>query len=190
MLKQFSIALGVLGCVCLCCLTGCSKIENKAEAPSNSTAAPSTRSTQNTEATASSGATAPVVKEEMPKGEGQNEDITDELHTPAKGSEERQAIMDALRAGSNPNVVFVVNYLKIHNGWAWADVSPVEGGRTAEGGPALLHLQNGHWKVMNLSNIPENPDDPLEDTSVTPEYIKKVRKAFPKAPADIFPSAQ
>ncbi len=190
MLKQFSIALGVSGCLCLGCLTGCTKVENKSEAPLNVTVAPSTRSTQNTGATASSGATAPVLKEETPTGEGQNEDIADELHTPAKGSAERQGIMDALRAGHNPGVVFAVNYLKVHNGWAWADVSPVEDGRTAEGGPALLHLQNGHWKVMNLSGIPENPDDPLEDVSVTPAYIKKVRKAFPKAPADIFPSAQ
>src|SRR6266550_1351010 len=70
-------------------------------------------------------------------------EINDELRTPAKGSDERQAIMDALRG--NQQVVFQVNYLKVHNGWCWVDTTPLDkGGRaTAEGGPNLLHFENG-----------------------------------------------
>jgi hypothetical protein len=191
MLKQFTIALGVAGFVCLCCLGGCTRSETKSEAPSNvanATGAPKVNPANNGGTAGSSGAAAAVPKEGAESRQGQDEEVRDELHTPPKGSPERQAIMDTLR-GRNSDVVFVVNYLMVHNGWAWADVSPVENGRTAEGGPSLLHMQNGQWKVMNLSNIPQNPDDPLEDMSVTPEYIRKVRKAFPKAPADIFPTA-
>src|SRR5690348_12045214 len=51
-------------------------------------------------------------------------EISDELHTPEKGSTERQAIMDALRG--NQNVVFQVNYLKVHNGWCWIDTTPLD----------------------------------------------------------------
>ena len=50
--------------------------------------------------------------------------------------------MDALRG--NQDVIFQVNYLKVHNGWTWADMTPLDkGGRaTAEGGANLLHFEN------------------------------------------------
>src|SRR5205085_9686774 len=45
------------------------------------------------------------------------------LHTPAKGSAERHAIMDMLRDDffkqTNQRVVFQVNHLKVHQGRAW-----------------------------------------------------------------------
>ena len=113
--------------------------------------------------------------------------ISDEVHTPEKGSEERQAIMDALR-GNQP-VVFQVNFLKVHNGWAWADTTPLDkqGHPTAEGGPNLLHFQNGRWKVMDLSKVPEDPNDPLGSMDASPGYVKNVIKTFPGVPRDIFP---
>ena len=50
---------------------------------------------------------------------------TDALRTPPKGDPERKAIMDALRDNyrlqNGSTVIFQVNYLKVHNGWAWAD---------------------------------------------------------------------
>jgi hypothetical protein len=112
---------------------------------------------------------------------------TDELHTPAKGTEERQAIMDALRG--NQQVVFQVNYLKVHNGWCWVDTTPLDkGGRaTAEGGPNLLHLENGTWKVKDLSKVPDDPNDPLGPEDASPTYIRNVMKTFPGVPRDIFP---
>src|SRR6185295_11380438 len=59
----------------------------------------------------------------------------DEVHTPEMGSSERQAIMDALRG--NEDVRFQVHHLKVHNGWAWVDTTPLDknGHATAEGGP-------------------------------------------------------
>ena len=116
-------------------------------------------------------------------------EINDELRTPAKGSDERQAIMDALRG--NQQVVFQVNYLKVHNGWSWVDTTPLDkGGRaTAEGGPNLLHFENGKWKVMDLSKVPEDPNDPLGPEDASPTFVKNVMKTFPGVPRDIFPKA-
>jgi hypothetical protein len=114
--------------------------------------------------------------------------VIDEVHTPEKGSPERQAIMDALRG--NQDVVFQVNYLKVHSGWAWVDTTPLDksGRATAEGGPNLLHQENGGWKVMNLARVPEDPDDPLGAQDPSPTYIRNVIKTFPGVPKDILPS--
>jgi len=116
-------------------------------------------------------------------------EINDELRTPAKGSDERQAIMDALRG--NQQVVFQVNYLKVHNGWCWVDTTPLDkGGRaTAEGGPNLLHFENGKWKVMDLSKVPEDKNDPLGAEDASPTFVKNVMKTFPGVPRDILPKA-
>jgi len=114
-------------------------------------------------------------------------EINDELRTPAKGSDERQAIMDTLRG--NQQVVFQVNYLKVHNGWCWVDTTPLDkGGRaTAEGGPNLLHFENGKWKVMDLSKVPDDLNDPLGPEDASPTFVKNVMKTFPGVPRDIFP---
>jgi len=107
-------------------------------------------------------------------------------YTPAAGSPERKAIMDALRG--DQKVVFKVNYLKMHGDWAWADVTPLENGKAvAEGGANLLHKENGRWKVMDLSVIPEDPDNPMGPDDPDPKFVKAAQKAFPGLPADIFP---
>lgn len=113
----------------------------------------------------------------------------DSAHTPQKGSAERQAIMDALRG--NQKVVFQVHFLKVHHGWAWADVTPLDGkGKpTAEGGPQLLHMDDGVWKVMDLSKVPEDPDDPEGAEDASPGFVRNVLKTFPGVPADIFPKS-
>src|SRR5438270_7389614 len=116
------------------------------------------------------------------------------LHTPAKGSAERKAIMDVLRdeylKGSGQRVIFQVNHLKVHQGWACADVTPLgdQGKPVGEGGPPLLHYENGAWTVVDLSGVAEDPNDPLGPMDPTPRYIKNVQKKFPGVPADIFPA--
>ena len=110
-------------------------------------------------------------------------------HIPSSGSAERKAIVDALRG--EQEVIFKVHYIKVHADWCWIDTTPMDkqGHATAEGGPNLLHLENGRWKVMDLSNVPEDPNDPLgaEDASVG--YVKNVVKTFPGVPRDIFPKS-
>ncbi len=97
--------------------------------------------------------------------------------------------MDALRG--NQQVQFQVHHLKVHNGWCWVDTTPLDmnGRATAEGGPNLLHRENGNWRVMDLSRVPEDPDDPLGSQDASPTYIKNVMKAFPGVPRDIFPAS-
>jgi len=115
------------------------------------------------------------------------------VHTPPKGSSERKAIMDALREGDKNNfdkpVVYMVNYLKVHNGWAWTDVTPMDdkGQALAEGEQALLHYENGKWVSKDLSKVTDDPNDPLGAQDPSPRYIRNVLKVYPEAPADIFP---
>jgi len=103
------------------------------------------------------------------------------------GSTERKAIMDALRGSQD--VKFKVNILKVHNGWAWADVTPLDksGRPTAEGGPNLLHLVDGVWQVMDLSKVADDPDDPLGSENASPGYVRNLRRVYPLVPLDIFP---
>ena len=109
-------------------------------------------------------------------------------HTPAKGSPERQAILDALR-GDSRDVLYQVHYVKVHNGWCWIDTTPQDkqGHATAEGGPNLVHFEGGTWKVMDLSTVAADPKDPLGDMDASPGYIKNLLKVFPGVPRDIFP---
>src|SRR5512138_3871877 len=115
------------------------------------------------------------------------------LHTPAKGSPERKAIMDVLRDDyfkqNNQRVVFQVNHLKVHQGWAWADVTPLDdkGHAVAEGGPNLLHYEKGAWAVVDLTGVEDDPNNPMGPMDPRPRYIKNLQKKYPGVPADIFP---
>jgi hypothetical protein len=113
---------------------------------------------------------------------------TDTAHSPAAKSTERQAILDALRGSEN--FIYQVNFIKVHNGWAWVDTTPLDPKTkqaTAEGGPNLLHLANGKWKVMDLSKVPEDKKDPLGAEDASPTYVRNVQRTFKGCPADIFP---
>jgi len=124
---------------------------------------------------------------------GQGQGLPSALHTPPKGSPERKAIMDALREGDKSNfdkpVVYKVNYLRVHNGWAWTDVTPLDdkGSALAEGEQALLHYENGKWVSKDLSKVADDPNDPLGPEDPSPRYIRNLLKVYPGAPPDIFP---
>ena len=119
--------------------------------------------------------------------------VKDLPHTPVKGSPERQAIMDALRANfkadDGAQVVFQVHYLKVHNGWAWADVTPLgdHNKPVAEGGTSLLHYEKDKWTVIDLSAVPADPNNPLGDQEASPGFIRNLRQQYPAVPVDIFP---
>ena len=116
------------------------------------------------------------------------------LHTPAKGSTERKAIMDVLREDylkqNGQHVIFQVNHLKVHQGWAWADVTPLDdkGKAVAEGGPSLLHFVKDAWTIVDLSVVADDPDNPMGPMDPSPLYIRNVQKKYPGVPADIFPA--
>ena len=79
--------------------------------------------------------------------------------------------------------------IKVHGDWCWIDTTPLDkqGRATAEGGPNLLHQENGKWKVMDLASVPEDPRDPLGLEDASPGYVKNLMKTFPGVPRDIFP---
>jgi hypothetical protein len=103
-------------------------------------------------------------------------------HTPAVGSAERQAIFDAMRAlGDNHTRVFIVQSLKVEDGWAWASAIPQspDGSQHFEPESALLENIGGHWRVL---------DQPCgEGDCDAQKEVARIRAAYPQAPADIFP---
>jgi hypothetical protein len=115
------------------------------------------------------------------------------LHTPPKGSAERKAILDVLREeyrqGQGIQVQFLVNHLKVKDGWAWANVTPLDGdGKpVGEGWPSLLHYEEGKWVTKDLITVAETLDDPVGPMDPSPEYIKGVQKKYPGVPAEIIP---
>lgn len=128
-------------------------------------------------------------------------EAADEVHTPAKGSEERQAIMDALREEFNNrrsiyyhphrgNITFVVTHLKVHNGWAWTFASPQSTDPTDQFGEYsgfLLHLTNGRWALMKVPAMVDDPDDPEHLDYPTAKDVARMHKMYPTMPTDIFP---
>ena len=126
-----------------------------------------------------------------------------DVHTPAPGSAERQAIMDVMRldfypgdaegAHRNPKgILFKVMFLRVHGEWACAHVDPIDaaGKRIAEPRWALLQRKNGQWTDAHyfdaLRPFPseEAAQEALDMNAAT---IRRVRSVFPDAPADIFP---
>ena len=106
-------------------------------------------------------------------------------HVPAPGSAERKAITDGLRG--DQKVVFKIHYLRVHGDWAWIDVTPMDakGTAVAEGGTSLMHKEGGARKTMDLSGLPDDPDNPMQEP--TPKFVKQLQRKFPGLPADIFP---
>lgn len=113
-------------------------------------------------------------------------------YTPAKGSEDRKAIMDALRVAirkmSGLEVIFVVRHLKINKGWAWVETDPesADGKNRYEPMVGLLHKKNGRWTYIEgppeFAVCEEDPD--CVDTA---RYFKKLVRKYPAASPEIFP---
>jgi hypothetical protein len=104
------------------------------------------------------------------------------VYTPAKGSAERKAIMDAMRAkGDDQDRIFVVRRLKISGNWAWLDCDPQsrDGSNHYEPESALLRKSGGKWKVV---------DQPCgEGDCDFDSEISRIRGENPQAPNAIFP---
>lgn len=118
---------------------------------------------------------------------------TDDLRTPAVDSAEYKAILaavlDEYRQGEDHPTQFKVNYLKLHKGWAWINVTPLDAGgnQVGEEAPLLFQLDNEKWVSRELNDVGiegdghEGPHDP------SPKYIKALQKKYPEMPLDIIP---
>ena len=110
--------------------------------------------------------------------------------TPLPGNPLRKAVLDALRLEVKRihglDVVFVVEHLKVKNGWAWAHTLPQspDGSNRYEDVSALLRLQDGVWAVAEIPcGEDENPD-----CLNGPGYFSGLQGRFPGIPTEIFPS--
>ncbi|PYK19618.1 MAG: hypothetical protein DME55_04350 [Verrucomicrobia bacterium] len=107
-------------------------------------------------------------------------------HTPPEGSAERNAIIQAtkhaLARQGRKNVVLVVPYLKVHNGWAWIQVNPqsADGTQHYESQSGLLQEKTTNkWTLLEWM--------PAEEGTDYTKYFKNLKAKYPAAPADIFP---
>jgi hypothetical protein len=193
-MKFVKTLLIIVSCLCFICIAGCSRSDSNGQPYSNpSTQAVNNQGAQPATTPATQGVGASRQTGEKAAGSGE---VKDELHTPAIGSPERQALMDALRDEykSRPyrgSITFVVNYLKIHNGWAWTYPEPRSTDphdQFGENSGFLLHQVNGQWKVMNLPPMVDDPDDPENLDYPTRKDVERFRKMYPSIPTDIFPN--
>lgn len=106
-------------------------------------------------------------------------------HTPPDGSAERNAILQATRHGlarqGLKNLVLVVPYLKVHNGWAWIQINPqsADGKQHYEPQSGLLQEKTKKWTLLEWM--------PAEEGTDYKKYFKNLKAKYPSAPADIFP---
>jgi hypothetical protein len=120
----------------------------------------------------------------------------DETHAPGSGDPQRTAILDTLHhaytTGSGPNVKFLVKYLKVHNGWAWIKVVPLDPKGNAEGDewPSLLQDHNGRWVVIDLIAAAQNFNEADGPADPSAGYVRALQKKYPSLPADIVPAKQ
>lgn len=111
------------------------------------------------------------------------------VYTPAAGSPERKAILDALREETRQlhqaEVVFVVNHLKVQNNWAWVQAAPQseDGSNRYENVSALLRKRRGVWAVVEVPCAEEGNPDCIGESG----YFKRLMTRFPLAPRGIFP---
>ena len=82
---------------------------------------------------------------------------------------------------------FRVNYLKVHNGWAWIYPEPQSSDPKdsfGENDGYLLHLSEGRWAVMTMPKMDDNLDGSRAPTA---KDIARLQKKYPSLPADIIP---
>jgi hypothetical protein len=117
----------------------------------------------------------------------------DQLHTPSKDSAERKAILDAVRdeykEGEDHPADFKVNYLKVHKGWAWVNVTPLDakGEQVADPAPLLFRHEQEKWVAKDLNDVGGDYDESEGPADPGPKYIKALLKKYPDMPADIIP---
>ncbi len=116
---------------------------------------------------------------------------TGAAYTPEKGSAERKALMDAIREDmkdAHLEMIFVVKFLKVKNGWAWANVNPQSpnGKEHYEPLAVLLSQKSGSWKVV-AGDCSEDPDAENRCPKTRREFYGQLKKKFPEVPMEIFP---
>src|SRR5712675_2730363 len=99
-------------------------------------------------------------------------------HTPPDGSAERnamlQAVHHALARQGRKNLVLVVPYLKVHNGWAWIQVNPqsANGKQHYESQSGLLQEKaTNKWTLLEWR--------PAEEGTDYGKYFRNLKAKYP-----------
>src|SRR4029077_2527032 len=81
--------------------------------------------------------------------------------------------------------------VKVHDGWAWINVVPLNPKGEVEGEewPSLLQEKDGKWIIIDLIAIAEELDDPVGPMEPNAKFLAAVKKHYPDVPSDIFPKA-
>lgn len=117
-------------------------------------------------------------------------------YTPANGTKERKALMDGFRAWVKKQhqveVIFVVDYLKVLDGWAWAIVSPQsKGGKDKYENLAGALKQNadGSWKLVFPDPSHEwfVEESDLDEATARKRLVKIMQKEHPSFPSVLIP---
>jgi len=100
-------------------------------------------------------------------------------YTPAKGSAERKAILDAMRTNrGDTDVVYTPRVFLVQNGYAWVVAGTAVSSNQYEDEIALMRKVGGKWKFADAPCV--------EEACSMAKEIKKIQKKFPKAPRGIF----
>ena len=93
-------------------------------------------------------------------------------------------VIDQLVSAGVEEIVFVVGYLKVHQGWVWITVTPQSpgGDQHYESESALLHREDGQWKLKARQSSEEGDED-----SDDKKFFRKLKTRFPSMPPDILP---
>jgi hypothetical protein len=85
-------------------------------------------------------------------------------------------------------VKFKVNYLKVHEGWAWINVVPLDpkGKLEGEEWPSLLQNAKGQWKIIDLMAIARALDDPVGRWNRVRSFGARCRSGIRAFPAIFF----
>lgn len=129
--------------------------------------------------------------------------LAERTYTPAPGSPERKAILDALRerlrgdpAPDRPEfqyeripedirILFQVGNLKVKDPWAWIEA---QGKNYNVDLFALLMKKDGRWAVKGMVNPRVFPcPDSGECIGINQSIYKKFKELFPAVPKEIFP---
>jgi len=109
--------------------------------------------------------------------------------TAPPGSVERILILDALRNKMQHmhglEMVFIVKYLKVQDGWAWIHTFPQSPDRENryEDVSALLRKHGTMWGVAEIACAEEDNNQCIG----SPQYFRLLKKRFPRLPAEILP---
>ena len=111
---------------------------------------------------------------------------SDSVHTPPAGSDERTAILDAVRKKIKWKKLFVVHDLKVQGDWAYAELEqtdPANPDQKYESFAAVCQRTGAAWVCLEALGGSDAVD--IEDTSG--KSLKEwLRDEYPAAPAAIF----